>query len=181
VECLSRRFPRGQTGSLHARLRFEHQAELVARWEMDLLLRLGDQRPPDLEKPVAGGAEIQPTKNGGFNQMESADGAYVYYLKWGARALWRVSTGGGQESEILALTHETEFALGTHGAYFIETVAPLTLNYLDFATGATKVLGLLPGPVYSYTRLTVSPDEHWLVYGKSELEGSQLMLVEKFR
>jgi hypothetical protein len=124
---------------------------------------------------------MQLTKNGGCNQMESADGAYVYYLKSGDRELWRVPTAGGQESQVLALTHRTQFALGTRGAYLIETVAPATLKYFDFATAGMKVVGMLPGPVFQDRGLDVSPDGHWLLYGKDEFAGSQLMLVEGFR
>ena len=137
--------------------------------------------PQIWKKPVAGGIEIQLTKNGGCNQAESADGAYVYYLKPGGRALWRVPISGGQESQVLALTHETQFALGTRGAYLIETVAPATLKYFDFATAEIRVLGVLPGPVFTDRGLAVSPDEHWVLYGKNEFAGSQLMLVEGFR
>lgn len=113
--------------------------------------------------------------------MESADGAYVYYLKSRDCALWRVPTGGGQESQVLALTHRMQFAVGTRGAYLIEKVAPTTLKYLDLVTGAIKVLGVLPGPVFQDRGLAVSPDEHWLLYGKDEFAGSQLMLIEAFR
>ena len=137
--------------------------------------------PQIWKKPATGGAEIQLTKNGGCNQMESADRAYVYYLKSRDRELWRVPTGGGQEAQLLALTHRTQFALGTRGAYLIETVAPATLKYFDFATAVTKVLGMLPGPVFQDRGLSVSPDEHWLLYGKDEVAGSQLMLVEGFQ
>jgi Tol biopolymer transport system component/DNA-binding winged helix-turn-helix (wHTH) protein len=105
--------------------------------------------PQIWKKPVAGGAAIQLTKNGGCNQMESADGTYVYYLRPDGRALWRVPSGGGQESQILALTHRTQFTVGTQGVYFLETVVPSTLKYLDLATGASKVLGMLPGTVSS--------------------------------
>jgi hypothetical protein len=74
-----------------------------------------------------------------------------------------------------------QFALGINGAYLIETVAPATLKYFDFSAAGTKVLGMLPGPVFQDPGLAVSPDEHWLVYGKDEVAGSQLMLVEGFR
>lgn len=137
--------------------------------------------PQIWKKPAEGGPAIQITKSGGCNQMESADGAYVYYLKPDERALWRVPASGGQEAEVLALKRTAEFRLGTHGAYFIETDVPVSLKYLDFATGAVKTLGTLPGLANVSTGLAVSPDEHWLVYAKSEVGGSQLMLVEKFR
>lgn len=138
--------------------------------------------PQVWKKPVEGGPAIQITKSGGCNQLESADGAYVYYLKPDERSLWRVPAKGGEETEVLALKSNAEFRLGTHGAYFIERLAPATLKYLDFATGAVKSLGTLPGPVGLSTGLAVSPDEHWLLFGKGALEGgSQLMLLEGFR
>ncbi|MBV9501866.1 MAG: hypothetical protein JO138_21050 [Acidobacteriaceae bacterium] len=115
--------------------------------------------------------------------MESADGAYVYYSKSRDRELWRIPTAGGQESQLLALAHATQFALGVRGAYLIEAVAPATLKYFDFASARTRVLGMLPGPVFQDHGVAVSPDEHWLLYGKDkdEVAGSQLMLVEGFR
>ncbi|MFL6448118.1 MAG: hypothetical protein ACJ746_10585 [Bryobacteraceae bacterium] len=48
-------------------------------------------------------------------------------------------------------------------------------------TDATKVLAVLPGPVFQDRGLAVSPDEHWLLCGKDEFAGSQLMLVEGLR
>lgn len=142
---------------------------------------LGNSGAQVWKKPVGGGAEMQLTKNGGCNQQESADGAYIYYLKSGDRELWRVPTAGGQESQVLALTHRMQFALGIDGAYLIETVAPATLKYFDFSTAGAKVIGMLAGSVFQDRGLAVSPDEHWLLYGKDEVAGSQLMLVEGFR
>jgi Tol biopolymer transport system component/DNA-binding winged helix-turn-helix (wHTH) protein len=137
--------------------------------------------PQIWKKGAAGRPEIQLTKNGGCNPIESRDGAYIYYLKPDSRALWRVPASGGDESEILALTHGTEFALGSHGAYLMETAAPAALRYFDFASGGITVLGVVARRIDADRGLTVSPDEHWLLYGETELAGSQLMLVERFR
>lgn len=137
--------------------------------------------PQIWKKPAAGGPEIQITRQGGCNQMESADGAYVYYLSSDNRALCRVPPSGGQETVVLAAKGEMQFRLGMHGAYFVDLGTPRTVKYLNFTTGATKVIGVLPEPVHSQTGLAISPDERWLLYGKSQLEGSQLMLVEGFR
>ncbi len=137
--------------------------------------------PQIWKKAVAGGPAIQITQNGGCNQQESADGAFLYYLKPDERALWRVPANGGEETEVLALKRTAEFRLGAHGAYFIDTAVPVVLKYLEFSTGAVKTLGTLPGLGNVSTGLAVSPDEHWLIYAKSEVGGSQLMLVEKFR
>jgi Tol biopolymer transport system component len=48
---------------------------------------LGNSGAQIWKKPVAGGRETQLTKSGGCDQQESADGAYVYYLKSGDREL----------------------------------------------------------------------------------------------
>jgi hypothetical protein len=136
--------------------------------------------PQIWKKSVAGGPEIQITKHGGSDQMESADGAYLYYLSPDNRALWRVPPSGGQETLVLATKGEMQFRLGTHGAYFVDLGAPTIVKYLDFATGAVKATRELPEPVHSQTGLAISPDERWFLFGKSQLEGSQLLLVEKF-
>jgi Tol biopolymer transport system component/DNA-binding winged helix-turn-helix (wHTH) protein len=144
---------------------------------------LEDSGPQIWKKPAAGGVEVQLTKNGGCNQLESVDGAYVYYLKSGDRELWRVPTAGGRESRMLAVTHRMQFALGKCGAYLTDSAATGILKYFDFATTSMKVLGRLPGPLFQDRGLAVSPDEHWLLYGKDkgEVAGSQLMLVDGFR
>jgi hypothetical protein len=82
---------------------------------------------------------------------------------------------------VLAAKGEMQFRLGMHGAYFVDLGAPRTVKYLNFTTGVTKAIGVLPEAVHSQTGLAISPDERRLLYGKSQLEGSQLMLVEGFR
>jgi hypothetical protein len=139
-----------------------------------------DSGPQIWKKAAAGGPEIRLTKSGGCNQLESPDGAYVYYLKPDSRALWRVPAGGGDESEVLTLTHGIQFALGSHGAYLMGTVAPAALRYLDFGSGGITVLGVI-GERNEAGLGSVSPDEHWLLYSETELAGSQLMLVDRFR
>jgi hypothetical protein len=99
--------------------------------------------PQIWKKAAAGGPEIQVTTSGGCDQLESPDGAYVYYLKPDSRSLWRLPTGGGVESEVLSLTHVTDFVLGSHGAYLMKKVGPAALRYLDFGSGGISVLGVV--------------------------------------
>jgi hypothetical protein len=112
--------------------------------------------------------------------MESADGSYLYYLSSDNRALWRIPPSGGQETLVLAAKGEMQFRLGKRGAYFVDLGTPRAVKFLDFTTHVTKTIGVLPEPVHSQTGLAISPDERWFLYGKSQLAGSQLMLVEKF-
>jgi hypothetical protein len=88
-----------------------------------------------------------------------------------------------------ATIHKTQLDLESYQGIWCVPASPIpkhagsitTLKYLAFATGAIKAIGVLPEPVRAQAGLAVSPDEHWLLYGKSRLEGSQLMLVEGFR
>jgi Tol biopolymer transport system component len=131
------------------------------------------------KKAVSGGAEIRITKNGGCNQMESPDGRYVYYMNKGDSALWRVPSAGGEEKQLAELGPEAQFTVGKRGIYFVSSIDANTLKFFDYRTGSIKELGALPGPVFH--GLAIAPDEHWLLYGKSDWSGSHLMMVEKFR
>lgn len=122
---------------------------------------------------------MQVTKNGGCNPMESPDGRYLYYLKSGDRYLARVPVNGGEEASLLQMGPNSQFTVGTQGVYFIDSADANTLKFRDHETGTIKTLGSLPGPALH--GLSVSPDEHWLLYGKGESGGSQLMLLERFR
>jgi hypothetical protein len=110
--------------------------------------------------------------------MESPDGRYIYYLNKSNSALWRVPVGGGEEAQLAELGPDAEFTLGKRGAYFVESIYANTLKLMDYGTRSIKVIGTLPGPMIH--GLSVSPDEHWLLYAKSDSAGSQLRLVEKF-
>jgi Tol biopolymer transport system component len=147
----------------------------------------GEGDPQIWKKPATGGAEIQITKNGGCNQMESPDGRYVYYLGKANSAVWRVPVDGGEETQLIELGPQSNstgvggshFTLGKHGVYFFDSIETETLRFMNYETRSTKVLGTLPGPIVH--GFTVSPDERWLLYAKSDSAGSQLRLVENFR
>ena len=111
--------------------------------------------------------------------MESPDGSYLYYLNKSNSALWRVPVTGGDEALVVELGPEAEFTLGQSGIYFIESMYSNSLKFLAYRTRSTKLLGLLPSPTSH--GITISPDDHWLLYAKGESTGSQLRLVNKFR
>jgi hypothetical protein len=172
-------FARRQTNALHCGFWFPNKAQLVARRKMDLLLRFRGRQYSDLEERHEWGPEIQITKNGGCNQLESPDGRYIYYMNKGDSSLWRVPVDGGEEVQLTELGPNSQFTVGKRGVYFIGSLDANTLKLMDYGTGSIKVLGKLPGRIRH--GLCVSPDERWLLYAKGESEGSQLMLVEKFR
>lgn len=143
--------------------------------------------PQIWKKPATGGAEMQITKNGGCNQMESPDGHYVYYLGRANSDLRRVPVEGGEETQLVELGPQSNstavggshFTLGNHGVYFFDSVEANTLKFMDYGTRSIKVLGTLPGPIMH--GFAVSPDEHWLLYTKVDSAASQLMLVDNFK
>lgn len=139
----------------------------------------GASGPQIWKKAADGEAEVKITRDGGCNQMESPDGRYVYYLNKSNSALWRVPVAGGAEEEVAELGPEAEFALGKNGVYYVESMYSNSLKFLDFRAGATKLLGVLPGPVVH--GIAISPDDRWLLYDRDQSGGSQIRLVEKFR
>src|SRR5262249_47982054 len=52
--------------------------------------------------PAAGGSAIQITTGGGFDNVESQDGKFLYYSKQrGQPGIWRVPVGGGKEEMVV--------------------------------------------------------------------------------
>jgi eukaryotic-like serine/threonine-protein kinase len=130
--------------------------------------------------PVTGGAEVQVTRNGGFVAFESADGENLYYTK--DHTLWKLPTRGGSEIRITQSLCHHNFAPTKHGVYFIEdssSAVNADLKFLDFRTRSLRTITTVPGPVGE--EMSISPDERWMLYGKTDREGSELMLLENFQ
>jgi Tol biopolymer transport system component len=131
-----------------------------------------------------GGPEVQVTKNGGVVALESTDGGDLYYSRpMGENdTLWRMPLAGGEETKVLEhLAFERAYAVAKHGIYFLEfsqLLAPL--RFLDFASRQITTVGSVRWHNLG-GRITVSPDERWLLYGQDDGTGSDLMLVENFQ
>ncbi|MDQ2777175.1 MAG: hypothetical protein M3Y57_19985 [Acidobacteriota bacterium] len=95
--------------------------------------------------------------------------------------MWKVPVDGGAEVKVSDFNrgYGLQFTLTTTGAYFIDTLDTTTLKFFDFRTHSVRVVTKLPGPIAD--GLVVSPDGQWLLYGKSDAAGSQLMLVDNFQ
>jgi Tol biopolymer transport system component/DNA-binding winged helix-turn-helix (wHTH) protein len=129
--------------------------------------------------PASGGSTVAVTKHGGGVPFESIDGEDVYYTK--DQQLWKMPVRGGDESRVLASMLDNSFALAKHGIYFLEGTrsdANLRVQLLSFATHAIHTVGVVPGP--GGGEIAVSPDERWLLFGKMDGAGSELMLIENF-
>ena len=128
--------------------------------------------------PAGGGPAEQLTRNGGGSPFESSDRRTVYYTKNGSNPtpLWKVPAEKGEESQVLDSVTDSQFAVSDSGIYFLSWPR---LQYLEFSTGRTKAILTLQKP--SLLGLTISLDEHWLLYSQTDQGGSDLMLVENFR
>ena len=127
--------------------------------------------------PATGGPEVQVTRNGGFWSIESRDGKDLYYVN--EQGLWKIPVAGGDEVEV---ERSYSFAPAKNGIYYMEGrdswSSAFPLYFLDFATQRTRTVGVLPGP-FGWS-MDVSPDGRWIIYGKFDREGSELMLVDNF-
>ncbi|MFN7927155.1 MAG: winged helix-turn-helix domain-containing protein [Blastocatellia bacterium] len=138
--------------------------------------------------PAAGGQAVQVTRQGGFDNVESADGQYLYYLKGRLMAgIWRVPTAGGEEAMVLEQRragHWRHWAVTAQGIYFAtaEQFEHPVIEFFDFATKQTKLLFTLEKPIYpTPPGLAVSPDGHHLIWSQHDQEGGDIMLLENFR
>ena len=134
--------------------------------------------------PAVGGAPAQITRQGGAAAIESDDG-FLYYAKYprSPSAIWRVPVAGGAEVPVVdGLNYSLDFAVSKRGLYFAalnETPNKVSIDFLDFKTRLRSTLVHLDKPFW--IGMTLSPDERSLVFSMVESEGSNLMLVDRFR
>jgi Tol biopolymer transport system component/serine/threonine protein kinase len=131
-----------------------------------------------------GGEAVQVTHKGGWAPKESPDGKVVYYLLPDSLDVWKVATGGGEETRVLGPV--AEFEVTTEGIYFIDIGTRLwvgtvgnSLKFFSFAKGTTeKVADVKLNPLNG---LSVSPDGRYVLFSQIDPFVSDLMLVENFR
>jgi Tol biopolymer transport system component len=128
--------------------------------------------------PAGGGPAEQVTRKGGQTAFDSPDSRTIYYTKDSSSPsqLWKVPAETGEESQVLESISTSQFAVSHGGIYFLSWPQ---LQYFDFSTGKTRKILTLQKR--SALGLTMSSDEHWLLYSQVDEGGSDLMLVENFR
>ena len=97
--------------------------------------------------PAAGGEGMQVTRTGGTLAMESADGAYLYYVKTldSPTSLWRMSTAGtAQAAEPVKLLDGVawwSFSVLDKGIYYIGNPSGENrLEFFSFASGTSTIV-----------------------------------------
>ena len=112
------------------------------------------------------------TRTGGFYAVESEDGRDLYYSKSVASGIWRVPSGGGEESEVVkGPVVWGDWALTRRGLYYAISRDQVrrqqfTIQHLDLGSGRTSLLYRREG-LFFHLYLTVSPDEKWLLFGEA--------------
>jgi Tol biopolymer transport system component len=135
--------------------------------------------------PAAGGDGVQVTDKGGSVAFESWDGKTLYYTKSSQQApvpLFARSLAGGPERQILDSVAGRAFFPVEDGIYYIaraDNGGAWPLQFLDLATGKSRVLTRIEGPLS--LGLAVSPDRKTFLFPVIKSLNYDLMLVENFR
>jgi Tol biopolymer transport system component len=174
-------------GGKPQRLTWHPARDAVPSWSRDgQWIYFGSNRDGTYQvwkMPASGGEPAQVTRKGGFVALESLDGKSVYYTKgYDDRHIWKVSTQGGEEVEVLGPILWRDFDVAKNGIYFIATPdwgRTNAIRFFSFASGEVTSVASIESPWANY--ISVSPDGRWILYPKLDLQGSDLMLVENFR
>jgi Tol biopolymer transport system component len=133
--------------------------------------------------PVAGGTPLQVTANGGFESIESADGAWLYYSK-DAAGIWRRQPGTQNEAKVFDGFTSRFWTVAGNSLFYLDFGAKPrpAFTELDLASHQATRLGGLEGKVaWGASGLSISPDRQWLLYAEMDRLVSQINLAENFR
>jgi hypothetical protein len=130
--------------------------------------------------PSLGGEPMQVTHRGDGAAFESVDGKFLYFNspQAGTYALFRVPVGGGEEKQVVP--GAPDFAVTAKGVYFV-LPDTRTVQLLDEKSGRISTVARLGAEHSSGMGITVSSDDHYLVFSDFSIGHNDLMLVEGFR
>jgi Tol biopolymer transport system component len=130
--------------------------------------------------PAEGGAATQITSGGGGMPFESPDGKTLYYAHPSReKGIWKVPVQGGEAVQVTGPIGSVSYAIAADGIFYV--AAPDSrrqglIQFLSFSTGRSRT-------VVATDRaggLSLSPDQRFLVFTRSDQTGSDLMLIENF-
>ena len=177
-------------GGQPRRLTTESSEDIVPSWSRDgQAIYFNSNRGGSSQiwkMAAAGGAATQVTRNGGFDCAESTDGQWLYYTRErGVAAIWRMPVAGGEETLVFDYRpngHSRMWAVRNGGIYFArgEVAGCTTMYFFNFSTRQEIPVFMTqhPLPVGS-GRLTLSPDERFLLFPVIAQRGSDLMLLKR--
>jgi Tol biopolymer transport system component/DNA-binding winged helix-turn-helix (wHTH) protein len=134
--------------------------------------------------PAEGGQPVQLTKSGGIQALESPDGKELLFVKsgpGGRTGLWSMPASGGSEAPVLPSILGGRWAVAETGVYFISPdtkSTPVPLFFFGFATRRVSEIGRIAQPVGE--GLSISPDEHWIIWTQVDRSEADLVMLENF-
>ena len=133
--------------------------------------------------PSSGGPAERFTEDVSTYGLVVADRLIFNVLEPNGVVLWTKPVGGGQRAPLEGmpqLGYDDAWAVTPKGIYYTDSSStPVTVNFYEFATHATRTLMKLTGtPVPGGgAGITVSPDGRWLLYSQPGDEQSEIMLA----
>jgi Tol biopolymer transport system component len=124
--------------------------------------------------------ETQVTHNGGWVHRESPDGKFLHYVKLDIPGLWKMPAEGGEEIKVLDENFVNYWTMAGNSLY-LPTADGLGFRRLDLRTGKAVVIPAVLKSKLRVGRISVTPDEKWVVFERDEPPLTELMLVENFR
>jgi Tol biopolymer transport system component len=174
-------------GGKHRRLTADETEEITPSWSRDgQWLYFASNRTGTMQiwkMPTSGGPPVQITKQGGFESAENEDGFLYYTKERRVAGIWRVPTGGGEETRVFDL-HKAGYwrhwTVHDQGIYFATAANPSRplVEFFNLVTGKVREVAALEKPIMAGTPgLAVSPDGRYLLYTQIDQSGRDLMLV----
>jgi len=136
-----------------------------------------------------GDEQVQVTKQGGFEPVESPDGQWIYYTQdRGSSSIWRVKASGGEETPFFDFRQKDYSRMWTingQGIFFVsdESQMRTAIKFFAYSNGNEKTITEIDGnlPSGGISGLSLSPDGQWLLFPVITQRGSDLMMIENFR
>jgi Tol biopolymer transport system component/DNA-binding winged helix-turn-helix (wHTH) protein len=133
--------------------------------------------------PVNGGSPVRVTTQGGVHGIESMDGRFLFYSKFGEDGIWKRSLETGEESRLpVSSCCWDTWDVTRDGIYFLNTdIQPHgRIEFFDFAHGQITPILALDKPPSVFGGLVVSPDGKSLIFGLNELNEHYIMVMKNF-
>lgn len=130
------------------------------------------------------GVARQVTTTGGMVAIESADGRWLYFTRYGESGIWRSPMSGGPERKIFdgpptgnmnywTLAGDKVYSLSEQGDQF-------TLQRIDPETGRAQVVYNLKHDPTPFAGMSLTPDGKRVLFAELARNSSGLTLVEHF-
>jgi len=135
-------------------------------------------------RPEPDAEPLRVTRGGGYTARESADGKTLYFSRQaddGSWSLWRMPSGGGEETVLLPhVAWHWFFDVTASGVYYVTSPEPGgELRFRRFSDNSDSLLLTLEKR--SGFGLAACPDDSCVLYTAFDTDTSELMYVERFR